>query len=203
MKNFGAFLITCVWFALLAPARAAQPMDQIHSTAEHILGILRDPAQAGDAHRSERQRLIGVELDRSFDWKALARGCLGRQWLKRTPAEQQEFADVFGRLLKRTYIDLFDTHFAELDKVDYQSQRIIENYASVKVLLITKDKVEHPVEFRLEKSAAGGDWRAYDVLIEGVSLVKNYRDQFDEILAKSSYPKLLQDLRSKVEAGGG
>jgi len=203
MKTFGAFLTPCLLFALLAPARAVQPMDQIQSTAERVLSILRDPAQAGDPHRSERQRLIGVELDRSFDWKSLARACLGRHWLKRTPAEQQEFADVFGRLLKRTYTDLFDTHYADLDKVVYQSQRIIENYASVKVLVITKEKVEHPVEFRLEKSVAGEDWRVYDVLIEGVSLVKNYRDQFDEILAKSSYPKLLQDLQSKVEAGGG
>ena len=106
--------------------------------------------------------------------------------------------DLAGCL--KTYVEAFETHYADLDKVDYQSQRIIEDYASVKVMLTTKEKVEHPVEFRLQKTAQGDEWRVYDVLIEGVSLLKNYRDQFDDILAKSSFEKLLQDIRSKVDA---
>jgi phospholipid transport system substrate-binding protein len=82
-----------------------------------------------------------------------------------------------------------------LDKIDYLGEKIIDDYASVKVLITTKNQVAHPVEYRLEKT--GGDWRIYDVLIEGVSLVKNYRDQFDEIIAKSSYEKLVAELRAK------
>ena len=77
--------------------------------------------------------------------------------------------------------------------------KIIDGYASVKAQITTKDQIVHPVEYRLQKS--GKEWRIYDVLLEGVSMVKNYRDQFDEILAKSSYEKLVADLRAKIPQG--
>jgi phospholipid transport system substrate-binding protein len=86
-----------------------------------------------------------------------------------------------------------------MDKVEYLGEKIIDEYASVKAQISTKDQIVHPVEYRLQKS--GKDWRIYDVLLEGVSLVKNYRDQFDEILVKSSYEKLVADLRAKVPQG--
>ena len=97
------------------------------------------------------------------------------------------------------FIDKFETQHGELDKVGYLGEKIIDGYASVKAQVSTKDQTVHPVEYRLQKS--GKDWRIYDVLLEGVSLVKNYRDQFDEILAKSSYTKLVADLRAKTRQG--
>jgi phospholipid transport system substrate-binding protein len=130
------------------------------------------------------------------DWATVARSSLGRHWAKRTRAEQMEFVSLFSRLLEETFIDKFETHHAELDKVEYLGEKIIDDYASVKAQVTTKDQIVHPVEYRLQKS--GKDWRIYDVLLEGVSLVKNYRDQFDEILAKSSYEKLAADLRAKI-----
>jgi len=181
------------------PLRAAQPKDAIKTTTDRVLAILRDKELAGDAHRSERRRLIRAQMDARFDWTAVARSCLGRHWSKRSPAQQQEFVSVFGELLERSYTEKFETYYRDLEKVDYVSQRIIENYASVKVVLTTKGEVSHPVEYRLEKAGQADDWRIYDVLIEGVSLVKNYRDQFDDIIAKSSYEKLLQDIKSKLQ----
>ncbi len=86
-----------------------------------------------------------------------------------------------------------------MDRIDYLGEKVIDDYASVKVQITTKNQVAHPVEYRLQKS--GNGWRIYDVLIEGVSLVKNYRDQIDEILAKSSYEKLVADLRAKTPGG--
>ena len=89
-----------------------------------------------------------------------------------------------------------------MDRIGYQGERIADqNYASVKTVVITKQKIEHPVEYRLEKAA--DRWRVYDVVIEGVSLVKNYRTQFDEIIAKSSYEGLLSDLRAKSVPNNG
>lgn len=181
------------------PVCAAQPQDQVKTTTDHILAVLRDKALAGDAHRSERRRLIGAELDARFDWVAIARSCLARHWSKRSRAEQEEFVRVFGQFLKSVYTEKFETYYSDLEKVDYLGQRVIEDYASVKVVLTTKEGVSHPLEYRLEKIGQTGDWRIYDVLIEGVSLVKNYRDQFDDIIAKSSYEKLLQDIKSKLE----
>jgi phospholipid transport system substrate-binding protein len=182
-----------------SPVRAAEPKDEIKATTDHILAVLRDKELAGDAHRGERRRRIRVEMDARFDWVAVARGCLGRHWSKRSPAQQEEFVNVFGPFLKRTYTEKFETYYGDLEKVEYLGQRVIENYASVKVVLTTKEQVTHPVEYRLEKAGQAGDWRIYDVLIEGVSLIKNYRDQFDDIIAKSSYEKLLEDIKGKSQ----
>ena len=198
MKCLSLLFVLLLLTAMPNPVRATQPMDGIKTTTDHILTTLRDKALAGDAHRSERYRLIRVELDARFDWGAVARGCLGRHWSKRSPAEQKEFVSVFGQFLEATYIEKFETYYGDLEKVDYLSQRVIENYASVKVVLTTKEAITHPLDYRLEKVRQADEWRIYDVLIEGVSLVKNYRDQFDDIIAKSSYEKLLQDIKSKL-----
>jgi len=199
MKCLGSLLVLLVLAGMSQPVRAAQPRDEVKATTDQVLAILRDKALAGDAHRRERERLIRAQLDARFDWVAVARGCLGRHWSKRSPAEQAEFIKVFGEFIKRTYTEKFETYYTNLDKVEYPGQRILDNYASVKVVLTTKEQVSHPLEYRLEQAGPGGDWRIYEVLIEGVSLVKNYRDQFNDIIAKSSYEKLLQDLRGKLQ----
>ena len=180
-------------------ARADEPTAQIRATTDTILALLRDPALKAEARNSERRELIRKELDRRIDWATAARSSLGRHWAKRTRAEQMEFVSLFSRLLDESFIDKFVTHHGELDKVDYLGEKIIDGYASVKAQITTKDQIVHPVEYRLQKS--GKEWRIYDVLLEGVSLVKNYRDQFDEILAKSSYERLLADLRVKTLPG--
>jgi phospholipid transport system substrate-binding protein len=180
-------------------ACAGEPTAQVRATTDKILALLADPALKTEARNSERRQLIREELDRRIDWATAARSSLGRHWAKRTRAEQTEFVSLFGWLLEENFIDKFETHHDELDKVGYLGEKIIDEYASVKAQVSTKDQIVHPVEYRLQKS--GRDWRIYDVLLEGVSLVKNYRDQFDEILAKSSYDKLVADLRAKTPQG--
>jgi phospholipid transport system substrate-binding protein len=180
-------------------ACADEPTAQVRATTDNILALLADPALKTEARNSERRQLIRKELDRRIDWATAARSSLGRHWAKRTRAEQTEFVSLFGRLIEENFIDKFETHHGELDKVEYLGEKIIDEYASVKARISTKDQIEHPVEYRLQKS--GKDWRIYDVLLEGVSLVKNYRDQFDEILAKSPYEKLVADLRAKIPQG--
>jgi phospholipid transport system substrate-binding protein len=177
-------------------ARAGEPTAQIRATTDKILVLLSDPALKTDARKSERRQLIRSELDRRVDWAAVARSSLGRYWPKRTRAEQDEFIGLFSRLLAETCLDKLDSNGADPAKIDYLGEKIIDDYASVKTQITTKDQTVHPVEYRLQK--AGKDWRIYDVLIEGVSLVKNYRDQFDEILGKTSYEKLVADLRAKI-----
>jgi len=180
-------------------ARADEPTAQTRATTDKILALLADPALKNQVRNSERWQLIRKELDQRIDWATAARSSLGRHWAKRTRAEQTQFVSLFSRLLEETFIDKLETQQGELNKVDYLGEKIIDEYASVKAQISTKDQIVHPVEYRLQKS--GQDWRIYDVLLEGVSLVKNYRDQFDEILAKSSYEKLVADLRAKVPQG--
>ena len=196
--------LRCTLLALVAAgaglgAGADEPTAQLRATTDKILALLADPALKTEARNSERRQLIRKELDQRIDWATVARSSLGRHWAKRTRAEQTEFVSLFSRFLEETFIDKFETHHRELDKVEYLGEKIIDEYASVKARLSTTDQVVHPVEYRLQKS--GKDWRIYDVLLEGVSLVKNYRDQFDEILAKSPYEKLVADLRAKVPQG--
>jgi phospholipid transport system substrate-binding protein len=188
-------------FALVAVgsglcACADEPTAQIRASTDKILALLGDPALKTDTRSSERRQLIRKELEQRVDWATVARSGLGRHWAKRTQAEKAEFTALFTRFLVETAIERFETNYVQLDKIDFLGEKIIDDYASVKAQVTTKDKIVHPVEYRLQKS--GKDWRIYDLLLEGVSLVKNYRDQFDEILAKSSYEKLVSDLRAKI-----
>ncbi len=196
--------LQCLFLVVMAAAgtlcaRADEPTAQIRATTDKILAVLADPGLKTGAHTLERRQLMRKELDERIDWATVARSSLGRHWAKRTRSEQTEFVSLFSRLIEETSIDKFDANSSQLQKIDYLGEKIIDEYASVKAQITTKDQVVHPVEFRLLKS--GKDWRVYDVLIEGVSMVKNYRDQFDEILAKSSFEKLLADLRAKIPQG--
>lgn len=196
--------LPCLVLALTAVvssrcADAGGPTAQIRRSSDKILAVLSDPALQTNARSSERRQLIRKELDQRVDWATVARSSLGRHWTKRTRAEQAEFVTLFSRFLAENSIDKFQTNYVELAKIEYLGEKLLDEYASVKAQLTTKDQIEHPIEYRLQK--AGTDWRIYDVLIEGVSMVKNYRDQFDDILTKSSYEQLVTDLRAKIREG--
>jgi phospholipid transport system substrate-binding protein len=199
MRTLECILLTLITLGLTPCTRAERPTNEIRAATDRVLALLRDPALKTDARRSERRQLIRKEFDQLVDWPTIARSSLGHHWAKRTRADQAEFVAVFSRFLEETFIDKIETDSGELDKIDYTGEKILDDYASVKVQITTKDQIAHPVEYRLQKS--GTCWRIYDVLTEGVSLVKNYRDQFDEILAKSSYEKLVADLRARTPPG--
>jgi phospholipid transport system substrate-binding protein len=182
------------WAANASPVR---PMDLVKSTADKIIAILNDPRLQAESQTSERHHRIRQELEERFDWTTICRSCLGRHWAGLSRGEQNQFLTEFKNFLEHTYLDRIEPYYNELDHIEYLGERILDNdYASVKTVVITKQKIDHPVEYRLEKTASG-DWRVYDVIIEGVSLVKNYRTQFDEILAKSSFQKLIDDLKTR------
>ena len=183
--------------AFAITARAESPLMEIKSTTENVLLLLKNPKVQGESKAEERRQLVRGEMEKRFAWEQTARACLGRHWAERTPAEKVEFVKIFSGFLKDNYSNKIATYYGDLDKVDYQKEKIIDNYASVKLVLVTKSKIEHPIEYRMEKSASGDDWKIYDVVIEGVSLVKNYRDQFDAILANSSYAGLIKEIQSK------
>lgn len=186
-----------------ATALAARPLEEIKSTTDKIISILNDTSLQGEENRQERHQKLRNELEQHFNWVSICRSCLARHWSKLSAAEQKEFIDLFKQFLERTYLDRIEPYYNQLDKIDYLGERIIENnYASVRSVITTKQKIDHPVEYRLEKSSAGA-WLVYDVVIEGVSLVKNYRTQFDEIISKSSYQGLVNDLKAKAAEGKG
>ena len=145
-------MLTLITVGLSPCTRAEQPTAEIRAATDRVLALLRDPALKTDARRSERRQLIRKEFDQLVDWATIARSSLGHHWAKRTRAEQAEFVAVFSRFLEETFIDKFETDHGELDKIDYLGEKILDDYASVKVQITTKDQIAHPVEYRLQKS---------------------------------------------------
>lgn len=198
MKSIRIFLSGLILLAFSGASFAGLATDNVKATTDNILAILTNPKLQGASQKAERRELLRKELDRRFDWNTSARSCLGRHWAKRTPAEQEEFVRLFSQFLENTYLDKFELYYEDLDRIDYTGEKLLDGFAAVKVTVTTKTKVAHPVEYRMQKAEA--DWKVYDVIIEGASLVKNYRDQFDEIIAKSSFDGLMADIKSKLKA---
>ncbi len=199
MKSAGYVIMLAVCWAATGGVWAGRPTEQIRASAEKIIAVLNDAGLKSEARKGERRRVIRQELRGRFDWAGIARGCLGRHWAKRSPDEQIEFVELFSRFLEQTYLDKIEPYYGDLAKIDYQGEKIIENYASVRTVVSTKAKIDHPVEYRLEKSPTEDIWRVYDVVIEGVSLVRNYRVQFDEMIAKTSFEALIKDIKAKLD----
>jgi len=173
---------------------AGEPTDRIKKTTDEIIQIVQDPALKAPDKEAERRKLIRKAVDEIFDWEEFAKRTLGRHWRKRSEAEKKEFIYLFGKLLERTYLDKVEGYSGE--KVIYVGDRTEGNYALVKVKVITKKGTEVHVLYRMKKKA--GKWMVYDVSIEGVSLVNNYRTQFNNILVRSSFETLIQKLKAKV-----
>jgi len=181
--------------AIAGPALAADPMEEIKQTTNRILSIVTNPALKAPQKIAEKEKLIRQAVDERFDWEEMARRSLATHWANRTPEERKEFVRLFSDLLERTYMKKVEDYSGE--KVLYEGETKDGDYAAVKVKIITKKNQDIPVEYRLRKE--GNDWFIYDVSITGVSLVNNYRSQFNSIIMQSSYENLIKRLREKVE----
>ncbi len=180
--------------AVALEASAGVPTEQIRVTTDKIIAIVTDPNLKGDEKAPERNRKIRQAVDERFDWEAISRRALGRHWKKRTAEERAEFVTLFGRLLERTYMDKVSDYSGQ--KVTYAGERIDGEYAVVSMNISTTKNEEISVDYRVRRR--GQDWYVYDVSIEGVSLVDNYRVQFNNIIMKSSYEGLRKRLEAKV-----
>lgn len=175
-------------------AQASVPTDKIKDTTDKILAIVSDPVLKAPEKAEDRRVKIRAALDERFDWEEMARRSLGPHWTKRTPDEIKEFVGLYKKLLEKTYLDKVESYSGE--KVIYLGDVIDNGYSTVKVKIITTKDQEIQVEYRLRNKSE--DWFVYDIFIEGVSLVNNYRAQFNSILTKSSYQQLVQRLTEKV-----
>ncbi len=197
--NKACFLGCAVFFAVCvygsAPAVAGEPTEKIRETTDKILGIATDPALQGPEKAADRKRLIRLAVDERFDWKEMSRRTLARHWRKRTEQEKKEFIDLYGKLLEQTYLDRVDGYSGE--KVSYVGEKVDGRYGVVKVKILTKQETAILTEYRLKRQ--GNNWVVYDISIEGVSLINNYRTQFNSIIARSSYKDLIKKLKVKVE----
>ena len=194
VRLWGSVFIFAVTIIFAMPAMAGEPTEKIRETNDKIIAIVSNPALKGPGKAAERKRLIRQAVDERFNWEEMSRRTLARQWRKRTVEERKEFIDLYGKLLEQTYLDRVEGYSGE--KVLYEGERIDGKYAVVKVKILTKQETEISTEYRLKSNAA--EWLVYDISIEGVSLINNYRTQFNSIIMRSSYKDLIKKLKTKV-----
>jgi len=175
------------------PAWAGEPTEKVKETADRIISIVSDPSLKDPAKAAQRREQIRKAVDELCDWDEMSRRSLGKHWAQRSEQEKKEFVHLFGQLLERTYIDKVEGYSGE--KVNYVGERIDGDYAEVGVKIVTNKNTEIPVVYKLR--TRDQKWWVYDIVIEGVSLVNNYRTQFSDILAKSSFEGLVTKLKEK------
>jgi phospholipid transport system substrate-binding protein len=176
------------------PVWAEDPIDQIRQTTNRIMSILTDPALKEPARAEERRKRIREAADERFDWEEMARRSLAQYWARRTEGERREFTSLFSDLLEKKYMDTVEGFSGE--KFLYKGEKVEGDYGVDRVKIVTPEDVEISVEYRVRRK--GDDWFIYDVSIEGVSLVNNYRTELSRLLLKSSYEELVEKLKAKL-----
>jgi phospholipid transport system substrate-binding protein len=178
-----------------APAAAGVPTDQLKGAVERVLKTLDDPALKGDARVGERRVAVRKIANEIFDFSEIAKRSMARHWQPLSEAQRTEFVGLFADLLERSYISKIETYGGE--KIQYTAERADGDFATVSTRIVTKNGTEVPVDYRMIKRA--DRWLVYDVSIEGVSLVSNYRTQFNKIIQTTSYNELVSKLRNKQD----
>jgi phospholipid transport system substrate-binding protein len=194
--------VALAWALTLIPvhgAWAGPPTDQLRASVDSVLKTLSDPEMKKEAKTAERRRLIRAAAGEIFDYSEISRRSLAVHWQARTPAERQQFVLLFGDLLEHTYISKIEGFSGE--KIVYVGETIDGNQAVVRTRIVGKQGTETPIDYRM--LVDGGRWRAYDVSIEGVSLVANYRSQFNSIIQRSGYADLTAKLKAKQDERPG
>lgn len=197
-----SFLVSLIFFTITSAGFAAgSPMSLVQSGTDRALEIIRS-AQTGKAPslRERRHEILKI-VDEYFDFQEMAKRSLGRPWKEQSPQKQQEFVELFKQLLFNNYVGKVETYTGTNERVSYDTEKIEGEYALVKTRIMDYKNTNVQLDYRLK--LIGGQWKVYDVVVEGVSLVDNYRGQFNSILASKPFDTLLTQLREKVAAQEG
>ena len=178
-----------------APARAGAPLDQLRLQVDRVLKALDDSELKKENRALDRRQSVRKIAEDIFDFGETAKRSLGRHWLARSAAEREEFVGLFADLLERSYISKIELFNGE--KIQFVGDTADGDQAVVRTKIITKQGTEVPVDYRMLRK--GDRWLVYDVIIEGVSLVANYRTQFNKIIQTSSFQELVKKMKTKQE----
>jgi phospholipid transport system substrate-binding protein len=196
---FGMFMKALVLAVVAAGLTAAQgyagpPTDAMKITIEEVLRIIHEKELKQPARSEERRKQLEKTVGSRFDYQEMSRRALGAPWNTLNDQQKQEFVSLFQTLLTNSYADKIETYSGE--GVQYLNERTEKEYAEVRTKVLS-GKTEIPLDYRLINKS--DDWRVYDVVVDGVSLVNNYRGQFTKILRASSYSDLVDQLRKKSD----
>ena len=170
------------------------PLVELQKSTDEIIMILQSEELKAPERRDERKQLILDVVNRMFDFRGMARSSLGQNWKRLTAEEQDNFVDLFARLIEHRYIGKIDSF--DNQKVVYKDKRIKDNKARVYSIILDKN-LEIPIDYSLEMSE--GKWRIKDVKIENVSLIANYRRDFSSIIRKEKFAGLEKKIKELLE----
>ncbi len=178
-----------------APAQAGPPTEQLRGATDRVLKLLQDPELRKPERTEERRKQIRSVANEIFDWQETGKRALARGAQACSPQQRAEFSPLFADLIERSYVGKLELYSGE--RIVYAAESADADQATVRTKLITKSGTEIPIDYRMQKD--GDRWRVYDVTIEGVSLVGNYRSQFARIIQQSSCLELMKKLRTKQD----
>lgn len=183
-----------------ASAHAGLPTEQIKTTVDKALVVLRDPKLKPAAKLKERRDQLKQILFARFDFSEMAKRSLGANWRRRTPQEQAEFVPLFTDVLERAYADIIESYIDEKSKIIYVNERVDGSFADISSKFLTGKGEEYSLSYKAH--LIGNEWKVYDVVAENISLVNNYRSQFTRVIAKDSYEELVRRLKNKTDFAG-
>ena len=191
--EIGIFFFTlCLGFSRFT--QAGEPLNLVRTAVDKAIQILKDPKLQSQDKKRERIDRLREALNPIFDYEEMAKRALGTHWRRRTPVEQEEFVKLFRDFLERIYSDKIDLYGGE--KVRFGRELIDKDFAQVESTIIKPKGEELAVIYKLRQ--LNGQWKVYDAVVENISIVNNYRSQFDRIISSSSYEELVKRLQEKA-----
>ena len=191
---FTVAVVILLFFLELPITQASEITECVKETIDSVIDIVSREEFKNDAKKPQRRQLIREVVSKKFSYYEMSRRSLAKHWKKRTPKEKKEFMSLFGKLLENSYANKIESYTDE--KIIYVKELVKGNVALVKTI-IQKNDDAIPVDYKLIK--ADNDWKIYDFIVEGVSMIRNYRTQFKKIIHKSSYEELVSKLKKKVD----
>lgn len=190
LYGMGALVFSSLSFAQTGPT------VQVRGTIDKVLDILKDPALKDPEKEGVRAEQLRRVIFSRFDFPEMARRSLGTHWRKRTAQEREEFVGIFSDLLERSYRKKIERYTDQ--EIIYSAERVDGKYGVVTTAISDKrENVEIPIDYRVIRR--NDQWKVYDVVIDGISLISNYRSQFNRIIQRGSYAELVKKMRVKQE----
>jgi len=189
LKKVPAILFAVFFFCRTAPAEIPSPLTQMKGTVDAVIRIL----QQKDLDRAARRGALSKVIRDRFDFRAMSRLALARNWRKATKEEQDRFVDLFTELLETTYLGRIEAYHNE--RVVFDKEKTREKKAIVKTHIVASNG-DIPITYRLHLQ--GEQWLVYDVVVEEVSLIRNFRSSYREIVKRKGFPALLEKMEAKI-----
>ncbi len=190
-RIYGILILSLI---LPVTAAAGTPTERTRITVDKVINILKDPALQPESKKSERRTRLRAAIQPRFDFPEMAKRTLGSHWSRLTAQEQQEFVRLFSDLLESTYVEKIESYKGEA--IVYTGEKQDKDHAQVMTNVVTTKGEDFSINYNLRH--VDGDWKVYDIIVENISLINNYRAQFNRVLETAGHDQLLRKLRKKI-----